>query len=194
MMKITACPKCGSRNIFQGTVGDGVLAGYTTKDVCKDCGYQGSPIIFDTKEDYEKFHQEFENKIKRGKGSKIEKKKASIKNKKINQIELSKKEKEVIDFLNEKEVKSINKESKEKQIVNHSKNWLPEILLAMILSAISIVITYRPFFSSIMDSTSLLIYSILLFVVLLFTYLFGIVVIEYFIKSMKKQLKNNKFK
>jgi len=45
-MRITACPRCGSRRIYAGTMGDGVLVGYTTKDVCRDCGYQGMPLIF----------------------------------------------------------------------------------------------------------------------------------------------------
>ena len=57
-MKITACPKCGSRNIFQGRLKDGVLTGYTSRDVCRDCGYRGSPIIFDSENEYKKFINE----------------------------------------------------------------------------------------------------------------------------------------
>ena len=47
MNSIKACPRCGSNNIFQGTMGDGILTGYTTKDVCRNCGYQGTPVAFD---------------------------------------------------------------------------------------------------------------------------------------------------
>ena len=54
-MEITACPKCGSRKIFQGNIGNGVLTGYTSRNVCKDCGYQGMPLIFDSDKEYEKF-------------------------------------------------------------------------------------------------------------------------------------------
>ena len=54
-MEIVACPNCGSRKIFQGTMGDGVLTGYTTRNVCKNCGYQGMPIIFDSEKDYLQF-------------------------------------------------------------------------------------------------------------------------------------------
>jgi hypothetical protein len=54
-MEITACPKCGSRNIFQGRLKDGVLTGYTSREVCRDCGYTGSPIIFDSEKEYNKF-------------------------------------------------------------------------------------------------------------------------------------------
>jgi len=54
-MEITACPNCGSKRIYQGTMGDGVLTGYTYRDVCRDCGYQGAPIIFDSEVEYKKF-------------------------------------------------------------------------------------------------------------------------------------------
>jgi len=54
-MEIKACPNCGSRRIYQGRMGDGVLTGYTTRDVCRDCGYQGMPLIFDSEKDYKNF-------------------------------------------------------------------------------------------------------------------------------------------
>ena len=54
-MEIKACPNCGSRRIFQGRMSEGVLTGYTNKDVCRNCGYQGMPIIFDSEKDYKNF-------------------------------------------------------------------------------------------------------------------------------------------
>jgi len=54
-LEITACPKCGSRKIFQGRLKEGVLTGYTSKDVCRECGYRGTPLIFDDIENYKKF-------------------------------------------------------------------------------------------------------------------------------------------
>ena len=54
-MEIIACPKCGSRRIYQGTLGDGVLTGYTSREVCHNCGFQGMPLIFDSEEDYINF-------------------------------------------------------------------------------------------------------------------------------------------
>ena len=72
-MEIKACPKCGSRKIYQGRMGDGVLTGYTTRDVCRDCGYQGMPIIFDSEEDYKKFLKS--KSIKKGQKKKIKSKK-----------------------------------------------------------------------------------------------------------------------
>lgn len=54
-MEIKACPKCGSTEIYQGTLGDGVLTGYTSRQVCKNCGYQGMPLIFSNEEEYKRF-------------------------------------------------------------------------------------------------------------------------------------------
>jgi len=54
-LEITACPKCGSKRIFQGTMRDGLLSGYTSNYVCKECGYQGMPFIFDNEKEYKKF-------------------------------------------------------------------------------------------------------------------------------------------
>jgi len=39
-------------------MGNGVLTGYTTKDVRRDCGYQGMPIIFKNINDYNNFLRE----------------------------------------------------------------------------------------------------------------------------------------
>jgi DNA-directed RNA polymerase subunit RPC12/RpoP len=54
-MEIKACPNCGSKRIYQGRMGDGVLTGYVNRDVCRDCGYQGMHIIFDSEKEYKKF-------------------------------------------------------------------------------------------------------------------------------------------
>jgi RNA polymerase subunit RPABC4/transcription elongation factor Spt4 len=54
-MEVKACPNCGSRKIYQGRMGDGVLTGYTSREVCRNCGYQGMSIIFDSEQEYKKF-------------------------------------------------------------------------------------------------------------------------------------------
>ena len=62
-MTITACPKCGSRKIFQGKLKEGILTGYTpTKYVCRNCGYQGAPLIFDSGDEYKKFAIQIDSK------------------------------------------------------------------------------------------------------------------------------------
>ena len=55
IMKIAACSQCGSTNLRQGSLKDGLLLGLTSKYVCRDCKFQGIPFIFDTKEDYINF-------------------------------------------------------------------------------------------------------------------------------------------
>ena len=90
-MEITACPICGSRNIFQGRLKEGVLTGYTSKEVCRDCGYHGSPIIFDSVEEYNKFLQGLKSVERDGRSLK-----ESVED---NTDDLSEKDKEVIDFL-----------------------------------------------------------------------------------------------
>ena len=74
-MEIYACPKCGSRHIYQGRMGDGVLTGYTSRNVCRNCGYQGMPIIFDSEKEYKKFLQSKSLKEKTSKKIKEETKK-----------------------------------------------------------------------------------------------------------------------
>lgn len=55
-MEITACPVCGSRNIGIGTLGDGIISGLSSwKEVCKNCGYQGASLVFESEDEYNKF-------------------------------------------------------------------------------------------------------------------------------------------
>jgi len=63
-MEIKACPNCGSNKIYQGRMGDGVLTGYINRDVCRNCGYQGMPIIFDSEKEYKKFLESKSFKVK----------------------------------------------------------------------------------------------------------------------------------
>ena len=59
-MTISACPRCGSTRIYQGTMGDGTITGITTRQVCRNCGYQGPPLLFDSEEEYQHFKQELQ--------------------------------------------------------------------------------------------------------------------------------------
>jgi transcription elongation factor Elf1 len=55
-MEITACPICGSKNIGIGTLGDGIISGLSSwNEVCKNCGYQGASLIFESESEYKKF-------------------------------------------------------------------------------------------------------------------------------------------
>ncbi len=55
-MEITACPVCGSKNIGIGTLGDGIISGLSSwNEVCKNWGYQGASLIFESESEYKKF-------------------------------------------------------------------------------------------------------------------------------------------
>lgn len=57
-MEIKACPRCGSTNIYLGNLSDGVLTGFTSRQVCRNCGFQGMPLIFSNEKDYKTFLKE----------------------------------------------------------------------------------------------------------------------------------------
>jgi len=92
-LEITACPKCGSRKIYQGNLGEGVLTGYTSRNVCKDCGYQGMPLIFDSEVEYKKFleglSKDKEEQKKEPEQTKLKKEKQIIKNRPVGIVILS---------------------------------------------------------------------------------------------------------
>lgn len=50
--RIRACVNCGSRDIRQAKLDDGIVPGYTelTKWVCNRCGHQGPEMLFDDEE------------------------------------------------------------------------------------------------------------------------------------------------
>jgi heme/copper-type cytochrome/quinol oxidase subunit 4 len=55
-MEITACPVCGSKNIGIGTLGDGIISGLSSwNEVCRNCGYQGPSLVFESEAQYTKF-------------------------------------------------------------------------------------------------------------------------------------------
>lgn len=129
-MKITACPKCGSRRIFQGRLKEGVLTGYSDRYVCRECGYQGSPIIFDTIEEYNKFLME----IKQDKS--IDELDEKIKDIKLQDLsDLSEKEKQVINFLKEDEKKyskdDIDLSEKQSKLLKNTCTSLGIVLLVV---------------------------------------------------------------
>ena len=131
-MSITACPKCGSRKIFQGRLKEGVLTGYTDRYVCRDCGYQGSPLIFDSIDEYHKFQI----------GKKSDKPLDKLSEDQIlgEDIDLSNKDREVLDFLNDLDENSTS------EIKTKSETLKIFISLSIVL-IFSLIITlfYYPF-------------------------------------------------
>jgi hypothetical protein len=55
-MKITACLRCGSKNLDIADMRDGITPGIDWSTmVCRDCDWQGIPMEFETENDYQKF-------------------------------------------------------------------------------------------------------------------------------------------
>ena len=64
-MEITVCPVCGSKNIGIGTLGDGIISGLSSwNEVCRNCGYQGASLIFESESEYNKFLEALSNQKK----------------------------------------------------------------------------------------------------------------------------------
>ncbi len=55
-MKITACPRCGSKNLDIADMRDGISPGIDwSTNVCRNCDWQGIPLEFETENNYQKF-------------------------------------------------------------------------------------------------------------------------------------------
>jgi hypothetical protein len=172
-MEIRACPKCGSKRIDAGTMGAGVTYGVTSwKSMCRDCGYQGEPILFDTEDAYNKFLEGIKNSTAE------EKQESDGTGLPTEEDEEDPEVKELLEDIEEGTPVS-DEETTEK------KDWLIEIILAMIISAIWVI-----FFGSSLimsyDFGGAIIYGILFFVVSAVFILFIIVIIEYFVKKITK--------
>ena len=168
-MKISACPKCGSKDIQMGGITQGTLFGITSwNSVCRKCGYKGMPIIFESEKDYVEFLQEISD----------ENKKDSIKQ----NIKLTKKEKEVVDFLKETE-EEIKKDKENKS--EKKKNWWKEIWLSSLISFIIVVLNFIVQ-KKLYDTNYAIVYGIVSYIPLMAFILLWIVVIEYIIQSVKK--------
>jgi len=121
-MDITACPNCGSKNIGIGTLGDGIISGLSSwKEVCKDCGYQGASLLFDSEIEYKKFIDALSNAKKQ-----TEEQKEEIKEENAEEsVELTEEKRKVLEFLDETE---------DTPEIPKKKNYFLEFVLAVILS------------------------------------------------------------
>ncbi|MEM4257793.1 MAG: hypothetical protein QXL17_01400 [Candidatus Thermoplasmatota archaeon] len=169
-MDIQACPNCGSRRIDAGTMNAGILFGITSwKSICKDCGYQGEPLLFDSEDCYKNFLDTLKKKN-----------------------EQDEKAEPFGPEDDSDEVKKIIKDTEEE--INHieetftaKKGWGAEIILSMILAGIWIILSISTLVTSYGVEGAIL-YSFLLFVVTSIAILFVIVIFEYFLKKIKKML------
>jgi len=183
-MKITACPKCGSKHIEMGTMNAGVTFGVTSwKSVCRECGYRGEPLLFDSEEEYKKFLQGIIEEQESDSDAVVEDESS----------QLSEKDEEVINLLKEEanEVVSQQDEVVDEGVFPKDKSWRIEIGLAMTLSAVEIIFLALDSAGTYGIAVAFL-YDVVLFVVSTVIILFVIVIIEYAYFSIKKMGKLKK--
>ncbi len=167
-MKITACPRCGSTNISAGTMGSGILFGMSSwKEECRDCGYKGASLVFDSKEDYLTFLKEV-----KGKEFGVDEKNTA----KSSLVVESKKIEAVCD-------EDLNQHW-------HKRDWWIEIGIALVLTiGLSV-------YGSIVSSgwyglATGVLYTLLGFVLTFVIFLMMIVIVEYFIYLIAKSIKKS---
>jgi len=130
-MEITACPICGSKNIGIGTLGDGIISGLSSwKEVCKNCGYQGASLVFESESEYKKFLDALSPQ-KKQQGLHTED--TSQDDQEQESDEQTKEKKAILDMLEEPE-KTMKRYEK--------KNYLFEFILAVVLSIVFFIILF----------------------------------------------------
>ncbi|MBN1280913.1 MAG: hypothetical protein JXA00_04615 [Candidatus Thermoplasmatota archaeon] len=131
MTQITACPNCGSKNIGIGTLGDGIVWGLTSwNEVCRNCGYRGRSLVFDSEDEYQKFLEQLKQSCQQDSTPEASETPSSCDDE-AESSDLSKKDKEVIALLKEYE-----DEKPQAPVWPMDKKWWPEILLAFCLSLV----------------------------------------------------------
>ena len=157
-MKIHACPRCGSQKIYIGTMDSGVTFGITSNNyTCKNCNYNGMPLIFNNKKNYMQFLKGFQKENETKKTNKEEKTKET-------KEEGEKNEEAIIP---------------EKEITHwHGKrSWWIEIILAFLISA-ALFLYGLPTMINTLDLIFILYYLIVFFIEAL-VLLIAIVFFEY---------------
>ena len=183
---IAACPRCGSTRIEMGTMNQGVLFGVTSwKSVCKNCGYQGEPLFFETREAYEKFLDGLskdkaqtpitEGQASAGKGDASEPEETT---------QLSPKEKEVVEYAHDVEEESKNVEDHKIRapVFDETKSWRIEVLVALVISAIwtTVYLSFYAFhFITSLDVMFMFLYTFFYFTATTLVILVVIIIAEY---------------
>jgi hypothetical protein len=166
-MKFRVCPRCGSKNIFAGKMSSGILYGVSSwTEECRNCGFKGSPVVFDSKEDYLLFlkglHAEDDNE--------------STSNGE-DDVKLSK----------EESIEDTYSDGKNEHW--HNWTWLWEIVLAIVIGiSISVISSLRNV--RLFGVGVGIVYSILEFIIFFIFVLIVIIIIEYIIYLIVKKARN----
>jgi len=161
-MTIKACPRCGSQRIYMGTLKAGVIYGVTSwKLQCRDCGYQGQPLLFDTQEEYDKFRESLTSPS------------PSV----VPEAEEEKPDAAIVDLLDN--TKEVGEEPERK-----AKSWRLEIAVSIVIAAV-VTILEAPGFLATMGSAAL-VYIFFFMVLVAVVILVVIIVLEYFYRAIRR--------
>jgi len=183
---IAACPRCGSTRIEMGTMKEGVLFGITSwKSVCKNCGYQGEPLLFETQEAYERFLDGLskdkaqapitDGRESSGKADESESEETS---------QLSPKEQEVVEYAHdvEEESRDVENHKVRAPVFDETKSWRIEVLVAFVISAIwtTVYLSFYAFhFITSLDILFVFLYTFFYFAATTLVVLIVIIIAEY---------------
>ncbi|MBN1860152.1 MAG: hypothetical protein JW840_01685 [Candidatus Thermoplasmatota archaeon] len=127
-MEITACPVCGSKNIGIGTLGDGIISGLSSwKEVCRNCGYQGASLVFESEADYQKFLEALSQ----------QKKREDIHIEETDEQGASAKPRQ-----DHAEPPLLSNETHQTTCVSEKKSYLSEFLIAVVLSIVFFILLF----------------------------------------------------
>jgi transcription elongation factor Elf1 len=181
---IAACPRCGSKRIEMGTMKEGVLFGITSwKSVCKNCGYQGEPLFFESEESYQKFLEGLSKDRAQApitEGSE----QVTTESEAEETAGLSPKEKEVVEYAHdvEEESKGVENHKIRAPVFDETKSWRAEVLVALVISAVwtTVYLSYYAFrFVTSLDVMFMALYIVFYFALVTIIVLVMIVVAEY---------------
>jgi transcription elongation factor Elf1 len=193
-LTILACPRCGSKRIEMGTMNAGITFGVTSwKSVCKNCGYQGEPLIFDTEDAYDKFleglSQDQSQQISTENEGPIAKQPSESEADET--AGLTAKDMEVVDYAHDVEKESARKEDHKIRapVFDATKSWRVEVLVALVISAVWTVIYLSFYASRFFSEPNLLfmfLYSFFYFAASTLVILVVIIIIEYIYYRTKR--------
>jgi transcription elongation factor Elf1 len=184
---IFACPRCGSKRIEMGTMNQGVLFGVTSwKSVCKNCGYQGEPLIFEDEESYQKFLEGL-SKDRAQVPITESQQSAQVKADESATEEtagLTPKEKEVVEYAHdvEEESQGVEDHKLRAPVFDETKSWRVEVLVALIISAIwtTVYLSFYAFrFFTSLDLLFMFLYTFFYFAATTLVILVVIIIAEY---------------
>jgi hypothetical protein len=187
---IAACPRCGSKRIEMGTMNQGVLFGITSwKSVCKNCGYQGEPLFFDTEEEYNRFLEGLSKDkaqvpITEGKETPGESEAEET-------AELTPRDKEVVSYAHDVEEETKGKEDHKIRapVFSETKSWRIEVLVALVISAVwtTVYLSFYAFqFITSLDVLFMFLYTFFYFAAATLVFLVVIIIAEYIYYRRKR--------